>query len=276
MPELPEVESTRRHLEGPLVGRTVTKVEVGRPRMIRHQARAADFRDRLVGRKLHELDRHGKFMLGRLEGDITLIMHLGMSGRMQLADVGDERPPHSNVVLAFDDEIELRLVDPRTFGFMVAVTPEEYDSMSVAALGPDALTALPPRREMIRFLADRTAPIKTLLLDQRFVAGLGNIYADEVLHRSQIAGARHGGSLTPEEVGRVRSAIGPVLRAGLKAGGTSLDDLAYLLPDGRAGEFVAQLQVYGREGESCRRCGAAIRRQVIAQRSHFSCPECQT
>jgi len=243
--------------------------------MIRHQRRKADFRDRLFGRKLVELDRHGKFMLGLFEGDITLIMHLGMSGRMQLAEPGEKRVAHSNVVVGFDDEIELRLVDPRTFGFMVAVTPEEFGSTSVGKLGPDALNQLPRTAELVAALAGRTAPIKALLLDQRIMAGLGNIYADEVLFRSRVRGRRKAGRLSGPEVGAIRKSIGPVLQAGLRSGGTSLDDLAYLLPDGRAGEFVDKLKVYGREGEPCKRCGSAIRRSVIAQRSHFYCPECQ-
>jgi len=276
VPELPEVESTRRHIEGPLVGRSVSSVEVARSRMIRHQHRQADFSDRLSGRKLLELDRHGKFMLGRLEGDITLIMHLGMSGRMQLAQPGEARANHSNVVIGFDDEIELRLVDPRTFGFMVAVTPEEFADTSVARLGPDALTDLPRTAVLAKILAGRSAPIKALLLDQRVLAGLGNIYADEVLFRAGVSGKRPGGSLEINEVKQIRNNVRPVLEAGLRAGGTSLDDLAYLLPDGRAGEFVSKLKVYGREGEPCRRCGTAVERSVIAQRSHFSCRSCQS
>ncbi len=124
-------------------------------------------------------------------------------------------------------------------------------------------------------LSGRSAPIKALLLDQGILAGLGNIYADEVLHRARIAPTRPGGSLDADEVKRLRAAIRPVLRAGLRHGGTSLDDLAYLLPDGRAGEFTRRLSAYGREGESCARCGGTIVRTVIRNRSGFWCPDCQ-
>lgn len=275
MPELPEVESTRRHLEEPLVGRTVTSVEVGRPRMIRHQRMQTDFVGRLEGRKLTALDRHGKFLLARFAGDITLVLHLGMSGRIQLATPDEERAPHSNVILGFDDLVDLRLVDPRTFGFAVALTPAELAEHSVASLGPDALDDLPRSRDLAAVIGHRTAPIKSLLLDQKIIAGLGNIYADEVLHRARVHGSRPGGSLKQPEVTRVRGAIRPVLAAGLRAGGTSLDDLAYLLPDGRAGEFVARLRVYGREGLPCRTCGTPIERSTIGQRSHFFCRRCQ-
>ncbi|MBT8201096.1 MAG: bifunctional DNA-formamidopyrimidine glycosylase/DNA-(apurinic or apyrimidinic site) lyase [Acidimicrobiia bacterium] len=276
MPELPEVESTRRHLEEPLVGRTVTSVQVGRPRMIRHQRIQSDFAGRLEGRKLTALDRIGKFLLARFAGDITLVLHLGMSGRIQLAAPDDELAPHSNVILGFDDRVDLRLIDPRTFGFAVALTPDELADHSVASLGPDALNALPRSKDLAAAIGHRTAPIKSLLLDQRIIAGLGNIYADEVLHRARVHGSRAGGSLKQPEVTRLRGAIGPVLAAGLRAGGTSLDDLAYLLPDGRAGEYLDRLRVYGREGLPCRTCGTPIERSIIGQRSHFSCKTCQT
>ncbi len=275
VPELPEVESSRRYLEEPLVGRSVTGVAVGRARMIRHQAIPVDFTSRLLGRKLMAVDRKGKYLLLRFDADMTLVMHLGMSGRLQLALPGEECAPHSNVVIGFDDEIELRLVDPRTFGFAVAVTPEELAVHSVARLGPDALNALPRTSAFRTALRERTAPIKSLLLDQRIIAGLGNIYADEVLFRARVHGSRPGGSLNGEEVRRVRAAIGPVLKAGLRAGGTSLDDLAYLLPDGRAGEYLQRLRVYGRSGLPCRSCGTPIERMVLGQRSHFFCRTCQ-
>jgi formamidopyrimidine-DNA glycosylase len=124
-------------------------------------------------------------------------------------------------------------------------------------------------------LAGRTAPVKALLLDQRMIAGLGNIYADEVLFSSGVHPLRSGGDLTPDEIAALRDSIHPVLAAGIEAGGTSLDDLAYLLPDGRAGEHLDRLSVYGRVDEPCRRCGTAIERVVVAQRSSHFCPSCQ-
>jgi formamidopyrimidine-DNA glycosylase len=168
---------------------------------------------------------------------------------------------------------EVRLVDPRTFGFVAVVTPEERDRFT--ELGPDALTSLPRSSSLARSLAGRTAPIKSLLLDQRLLAGLGNIYADEVLHRAGVRPTRAGGGLNAEEVKRIRSAVKPILTAGITAGGTSLDDLAYLLPDGRAGGYLDRLRVYGREGDHCHRCGTLIERVVVGGRSSFYCPTCQ-
>jgi formamidopyrimidine-DNA glycosylase len=274
MPELPEVETTRRSLEPFLAGKRVVEAEARRPRMLRRQPRERDFADRLRGRTVRSLGRRGKFIFIDMEDDLTWVIHLGMSGRMEVRDPGDPEVPHTNVVVRTAAK-EIRLVDPRTFGFTAVLTPEEFDESPLAALGPDALTDLPGTAALAVRLADRRPAIKTLLLDQRVLAGLGNIYADEVLHRARVAPPRSGGSLLRDEVAAIRRSIRPVLEAGLKHGGTSLDDLAYLLPDGRAGEYAARLRVYGREGRPCYRCGGEIRRSVINQRSSFWCPSCQ-
>lgn len=215
-------------------------------------------------------------MVGEVEGDITLIMHLGMSGKFQIKAVGDPEDKHTNVVFSTDRNEEIRLVDPRTFGFVAAHTPDELGYSSIGGLGPDALDALPAASVLFHRMAGRKVAVKTLLLDQRFLAGLGNIYADEVLARAKVRGDRPAGDLTPDEVKAIRSSIGPVLRSGLKYGGTSLDDLAYLLPDGRAGNYTRRLKVYGREGAACRTCGTPINRTVLGGRSSFWCPACQT
>jgi formamidopyrimidine-DNA glycosylase len=275
MPELPEVEATRRHLAPALEGASITSVEVRRPRMARRQPRPADLPDRMVGRRVERVGRHGKFLMTALEGDLTWVLHLGMSGRLSLARPGEPEPVHTNVVVALGSGVEVRLVDPRTFGFVAVYTPEELDGSPLAGLGPDALDSLPRAPDLARRMAGRSVPVKPLLLDQRFIAGLGNIYTDEVLWRARIAPARPAGSLDSGEVSAMRRAIRPTLEAGLRSGGTSLDDLAYLLPDGRAGEYLARLRAYGREGLPCRRCGGPIRRAVLRQRSTFFCPRCQ-
>lgn len=275
MPELPEVESTRRYLEPVLVGARIAKVEVRRDRMVRRQENPADFGARLGDRRVLALERIGKFMLARLEGDITWVTHLGMSGRLQVADSGRAEDPHTNVVVELKNGPQIRFVDPRTFGFMVAYTPAELKQSSLAGLGRDALDDLPRSPELAQMLERRSAPIKALLLDQRLIAGLGNIYADEVLHRAAISPLRPGGSLSLDEVKSLRASIRPILRAGLAAGGTSLNDLAYLLPDGRAGGYLARLEVYGRTGEICRRCGTSIEAVVLRGRTTHWCPGCQ-
>jgi formamidopyrimidine-DNA glycosylase len=275
MPELPEVEATRRHIAPLLVEASVTRVEVRRDRMVRRQARPADFTDRLIGRRMTAVDRHGKFLLTRLEGEVTWVTHLGMSGRIQLAHPGDEEADHTNVVVATDRDAEVRFVDPRTFGFVAAYLDDELLSGPLSLLGPDAWNELPDVPDMVARMAGRTVAVKPLLLDQRFLAGLGNIYADEVLHGARIRPERPAGSLDAAEVGALHDEIPRVLSAGLAHGGTSLDDLAYLLPDGRAGAYVGRLAVYGREGRPCRSCGVPVRRVVLRGRSAFFCEVCQ-
>jgi len=248
--------------------------------MVRRQENPTDFATRLEGERIEQLRRHGKFLIADVGGSAAdpqfhWITHLGMSGRIQMACPAEPRAAHTNVVVALGSGREFRFIDPRTFGFVVAWTPEELAESSVGELGPDALTKLPRSPRLHTMLGGRSAPIKALLLDQRIVAGVGNIYADESLHRARVAPHRAGGSLTPRETKALRSGIKQSLLAGLEWGGTSLDDLAYLLPDGRAGEYTSRLRAYGREDEQCRRCGGIIRRDVIRQRSSFWCPGCQ-
>jgi formamidopyrimidine-DNA glycosylase len=275
VPELPEVETTRRSLAPALEGATIVRVAVVRDRMLRRQPNPEDFVRRLAGARIVLVGRHGKFLQTTLESDVTWVTHLGMSGRISLVPHLTPVVPHSNVIITLDTGIEFRFVDPRTFGFVAAYTPDELAESSIAQLGPDALTGLPRSKELHRMLAGRAAPIKAMLLDQRFLAGIGNIYADESLHRAAISPRRPGGAIALNEVQALRRAIRATLQHALRWGGTSLDDLAYLLPDGRTGDYVNRLRAYGREGERCRRCGGSIVRAVIRQRSSYWCPQCQ-
>ena len=275
MPELPEVETTRRSLEPVLTSAVITGVTVARPRMLRRQLNPSDFSRRLLNQKIRAVDRHGKFLMSTLDNDIVWVTHLGMSGRISLAQPTDALVPHSNVVVSLDSGIEFRFIDPRTFGFVAALTPEELQASSMGRLGRDALTDLPRTNQLVQLLAGRQAPMKALLLDQNMLAGIGNIYADEALHHAAISPLRSGGSLEHDEVAALRKAIRETLQHALKYGGTSLDDLAYLLPDGRTGDYTKRLQAYGREGEHCHRCGAAMVKNIIRGRSSTWCPDCQ-
>ncbi len=273
MPELPEVETTRRLIHPLVVGRTVTDVSVTRDRMLRRQEQQSDFTARLVGRRIEGTGRHGKRLLILLDGDLVWLVHLGMSGRLTVAGPDDEIPAHTHVRVALDEGLELRFIDPRTFGYTMVATQEELDTLAVH--GPDAWSDPPSVTELSDRLQNRTAPIKALLLDQGIIAGVGNIYADEALFTAGIGPHRPGGSLDDDELDRLLTALHDVLGAGIEAGGTTLDDLAYLLPDGRSGEYIAELSAYGREGEPCPRCGDEIRRDVVRSRSTFWSPGCQ-
>ncbi len=275
MPELPEVETTRRSLAPVLEGASIAEVYVARPRMLRRQHNPRDFARRLVGERIVEVGRHGKFLMTRLSNDMIWVTHLGMSGRVSLVAKDAPVVPHSNVIVSLETGTDFRFIDPRTFGFVAAFTPDELSESSIGRLGRDALTDLPNSRQLLALLAGRQAPLKALLLDQGIVAGIGNIYADESLHRAAVAPLRPGGSLESAEISALRKAIKDTLQHALRWGGTSLDDLAYLLPDGRTGDYVSRLRAYGREGEQCRRCGGEIVRDVIRARSSFWCPGCQ-
>ena len=276
MPELPEVETTRRLLAPVVEGRTVTGVSVARARMLRYQSDPGEFSLRLAGSVLDGVGRRGKYLLFDVEsGTFTWVIHLGMSGRVSTVTAGAPYEPHQHVRVTLDSGIEVRFTDPRTFGFTAVWTPQEAGTSTLARLGPDARDQLPDVQGFRALLARRSAAIKAVLLDQSVLAGLGNIYADEVLHRARIAPMRPTSGLTNDELHRILTAIEATLDEAVAAGGTSLADMAYLLPDGRAGDYVRSLRVYGAEHEPCPRCGTIVRRDVLRGRSTHWCPGCQ-
>lgn len=276
MPELPEVELTRRHLRPVMLGRSVGEVTVGHPRTARYNASPQEVVTRLQGRLVESVGRHGKFLKVGLDNGYTMVAHLGMSGRFSIAAAQAEATvPHTHFVAAMDDGRQLRFVDPRTFGFVAVYDEDEMVVSGLSRLGRDAWNDPPGPNELAHTLAGRTAPIKALLLDQRPVAGLGNIYADEALYWSRIHPLTPGGELGVDQLAGLLEATRHVLKSAIAQGGTTLDDLAYLLPDGRAGDNIGQLAVYGRAGERCLRCGATVERVVVRARSTHFCPSCQ-
>jgi formamidopyrimidine-DNA glycosylase len=259
-----------------MTGRVLSRVRTSHPRTARHnRGGPAEVDSRLGGRKVLEVVRKGKFLAAPLDDDQTLIAHLGMSGRFTVGDPDEGEPAHTHFRARLDDGREVRFVDPRTFGFVAVFTDDEIAESGFSRLGPDAWEATPDVDELAVALAKRTAPIKALLLDQVVVSGLGNIYADEALHIAGIHPLRPGGEVSHEELARLRAAIRSVLVTAIDNGGTSLDDLAYLLPDGRAGENLERLLAYGRSELPCLNCGTPIERVVIRARSTHFCPSCQ-
>ena len=267
VPELPEVETTVRGLERVLLGRRIASVEPRRGDLRRAFPR--DLGQRLTGATISGLGRRGKFGLLHTDRGDTLVFHLGMSGKWRIDP--DELQAHDHLLLETEEGRRLVLNDPRRFGSVDVVQTGSLDSLpALAALGPEP-TQLDPRRLHER-LRGRSAPIKALLLDQRIVAGLGNIYVCEALHRAHINPRRAAGRLSRAAVERLVEAIRKVIEEAIDAGGSTLRD--YARPDGELGYFSSRFSVYDREGDACP-CGGTVRRVVQGGRSTFYCPACQ-
>jgi formamidopyrimidine-DNA glycosylase len=275
MPELPEVEITRRHLSSAMTRRRLVEVKTSHPRTARHNHGPRQLDERLVGRVVLSVGRIGKFLTAPLEDGQTLVAHLGMSGRFWVGQPDEPEPKHTHFRALLDNGDQVRFIDPRTFGFVAVMGEEEMAQSGVARLGPDALSMPPSARVLRHALAGRVAPIKALLLDQVVLAGLGNIYADEALHLAGIHPLRPANSLDDDEVSRLLDVVSSVLEDAIEHGGTSLEDLAFLLPDGRAGDNLDRLGVYGRTDLPCPICGTPVQRVVIRGRSSHFCPNCQ-
>jgi formamidopyrimidine-DNA glycosylase len=253
--------------------RVLERVHVGHVRTARYNASPEEVVIRLEGRRVTAVDRVGKFLVFRLDDGQTMVAHLGMSGRWSVNGIDDV--PHTHFVATLDDGAVVRFIDPRTFGFVAVYDEDDLATSGLGRLGPDAWLDPPGADVLVASLAGRTAPIKALLLDQGPIAGLGNIYADEALHLAGIHPLTAGGDLTGEQVERLLDVVRTVLVEAIANGGTTLDDLAYLLPDGQAGDNMTSLQVYGRTEEPCLVCGTPIERIVIRARSTHFCPKCQ-
>lgn len=277
MPELPEVETVRRGLAERVVGRRIDRVEVGRERTVRRTSREA-LVDGLLGTRVVEAGRRGKYLLCPLDSGDTLMVHLRMSGQLLLAAEGAERPPHTHVALTLEGGEELWFVDPRTFGEVVVFDPAnvEEELPEVARLGVDPLSPEFTRAEVARLFRGRKRAMKALLLDQHVIAGIGNIYADEVLHRSKLRYDHLASDLTTRQAGRVHDTIADILGAAVEAGGSTLRDARYVDLMGGGGYYQDFHRVYDREDQTCLTCGKArIVKTVVAGRSTYYCPRCQ-
>lgn len=278
MPELPEVEVVRRGLARGVVGRTVREVEATGARSIRRHADAAEFRSLVVGRTVRAVDRRGKYLLLRLDDDAVLIGHLRMSGQLRLAaDAEVERAKHTHVVLTFADGGQLRFVDPRTFGelFVSATRTRDGEVAELETLGPEPLDSDTTADILGARLTPRRTRLKTALLDQRTIAGIGNIYGDEIAFRAGLRHDHRTDALTPEELDRLHAAMVTVLEAAVGAGGSSLADGQYVDVDGRAGTYQRDHAVFARAGQPCRRCDGTVERVRFAGRSTHFCSGCQ-
>ncbi|MBV9467604.1 MAG: bifunctional DNA-formamidopyrimidine glycosylase/DNA-(apurinic or apyrimidinic site) lyase [Solirubrobacterales bacterium] len=271
MPELPEVETIRRQLAPHLEGRTILGVEILDPRWTRpHPPRAVEAG--LRSRTVERLTRSGKYLVIGLSGGSYLLIHLRMTGAL-LLDPAQE-PRHTRVRFELDAGHRLVYIDPRRFGTGHLLPDERARDAYLAArigiepLSPEFTT------ERLRLLArGRRAPVKAFLLDQRRVAGVGNIYADEALFRAKIHPLRAAGSLTRPQLARLRDAVEQALQAGIEAKGASIDDFRHI--DGARGAFQDRFLIHLRAGEPCVRCGAIVRKIVVGGRGTYVCERCQ-
>ncbi len=277
MPELPEVETVRRGLAERAVGRRIESVEVGRERVVRRTSRQA-LVDGLTGTTIEAAHRRGKYLLLPLDSGDEAMIHLRMSGQVLIARAGADRPPHTHVVLHLDDGHEVWFVDPRTFGEVVVFDPErvEVEVPELARLGVDPI-ADPFEPATLRAVVGGTRrALKPLLLDQHSIAGIGNIYADEILHRARLRPDRPASELARRHVVTLHRAIVDVLGEAIDAGGSTLADAQYVDLMGSAGTYQDDHRVYGRGGERCITCGRGwVRRSVAGGRATHWCPVCQ-
>jgi formamidopyrimidine-DNA glycosylase len=293
MPELPEVETVRRQLEPEVVGRTIAEAEVLDERWTRPEL-PRRVEEAVTGREIESVGRRGKYLVVGLDDGSALVMHLRMTGNLLIREPGAdpvadlmtidrlggprlyETPPdarHLRARLVLDDESELWFTDPRRFGHAVVLAEEELNGYFASRLGVEPLGDGLTPTALLELAEGRRAPLKSFLLNQSGIAGIGNIYADEALFRARLHPLSPAGSIRLEHAEELRDGIVDALEAGLAHGGSSIDD--YRDARGERGSMQHEFLVHTREGEPCLRCGDTVRRVVVAGRSTYFCPGCQ-
>jgi formamidopyrimidine-DNA glycosylase len=273
MPELPEVETIRRRLAPVLEGATIAAAEIVDPRLTRPVEPGIVARA-LVGERIASVDRRGKYLLVRLASGRILVVHLRMTGSLRHVARGElPEDAYRRAILELDTGADLAYRDVRRFGTWELLDPDHVRPYFAARLGPEPLAASFTAARLARLLTGRRAPIKAFLLDQRRIAGVGNIYADEALWRARIHPLRPAGELSGDEIARLHRALRAALRKGIELQGSTLS--TYVTPDGETGGMQHEFHVYGRHGEPCDRCGRPVERIVVVGRGTWFCPHCQ-
>ncbi|HXK14944.1 MAG TPA: bifunctional DNA-formamidopyrimidine glycosylase/DNA-(apurinic or apyrimidinic site) lyase [Gaiellaceae bacterium] len=273
MPELPEVETVRRRLAPVLEGRSFEHVEINDPRLTRPDDPFEVARE-LEGERVTMVDRRGKYLIVRFESGRALLIHLRMTGSLRHAAEGKlQDDPHRRAVVTLDDGSDVAYRDVRRFGTWLLLEPSAVDPYIETKVGKEPLDAAYKAKHLAEKLTLRRAPIKAAILDQRTVAGVGNIYADEALWRAMVHPLTPANELTPDEVKAVHKGIRTALQAGVRRQGSTLRD--YQLPDGSSGTAQDRFKVYGRDGLPCERCGTPIDKIRVAGRGTWYCPTCQ-
>lgn len=270
MPELPEVETTLRGIAPSVVGHRVTDVIVRDTRL--RWPIPGDLSLHLQDQPCASAERRGKYLLLRFPTG-TLLMHLGMSGSLRTVPAATAAQKHDHFDLVFDNRVALRLRDPRRFGAVLWAGEHPFEHPLLAKLGPEPLTSEFSPLHLYQLSRGRSAAVKTFIMDNAVVVGVGNIYANESLFLAGIRPTRLAGKITRDDCQRLHAEIVKVLTAAIQQGGTTLRDFA--AADGKPGYFAQHLNVYGRAGEACPRCGATIKTLRLGQRAAFYCPKCQ-
>jgi formamidopyrimidine-DNA glycosylase len=273
VPELPEVETVRRRLAPVLEGRRLARVEIADPRLTR-PLDPVEVAAELQGERVSLVDRRGKYLIVRFESGRALLVHLRMTGSFLHSPAGAlPEDPHRRAVARLDDGSDVAYRDVRRFGTWLLLEPDEVDAYVDARVGREPLERAYRAKHLAERLAGRRAPVKAAILDQRTVAGVGNIYADEALWRARIHPLTPAEALGPDEVQALYTGVRQALQAGLRRQGSTLRD--YRLPDGASGGAQHEFKVYGRGGEPCERCGTPIDKIRVAGRGTWYCPTCQ-
>lgn len=270
MPELPEVETTRRGVEPHVVGRRIVALAVHEPRL--RWPVASAIAEQVAGQRVRGAGRRAKYLLIELERG-TLLLHLGMSGSLRVLPVETPRAAHDHLDLVLDSGVSLRFNDPRRFGSLHYTPGDPREHPLLANLAPEPFDAAFDAPYLTRITRRRRVAIKQLLMNSRLVVGVGNIYANEALFRARIRPGRQARSVTRAEAARLVRAVRAVLATAIRVGGTTLRD--YVDTDGNPGTFRQKLYVYERDGKPCRVCGTPIRARTHGQRSTYYCPSCQ-
>lgn len=276
MPELAEVETLRRGVQAEFAGRRIAGADLDGLRSVRRHPDPREFARRVEGRRITGTGRLGKYLTLSTDDRTVVVAHMGMSGQLLLSAPGEPSRRHTHVRLRFDDGgPDLAFVDPRTFGEMFATEPVNGALAELAHLGFDPLEDPQAGAKVAALVSGRPTRLKPLLMDQSRIAGIGNMYADEILFEAGLRPDRPAASLSAPEAAALHRAMRTVLTAAIRHRGSSLADEQYRDLYGRVGDYQKRHRVYGREGQPCPRCGAPVKRARSHGRSSFSCPECQ-
>lgn len=272
MPELPEVEQVRKTLAPHIEGKTIKSVEIGLPRMIPHPT-AAEFAEKVKGKRIESITRRGKYLRLNLKGGMYILAHLRMTGALLVVPKNAPKPPYAHIKFELTGKENLWFTDIRTFGTLYLIDHEDKVVEGYATLGPEPLEQELTPQYLAAACKKKTGAIKAAILEQKIIAGLGNIYADEALFDAGVLPTRKANTLTLGEYKKLVASINKVIAQGLKNKGTTFRN--YQDAEGNKGDNVKYLMVYSRKGEPCKKCGSILEQTKVAGRGSVYCPHCQ-